>query len=149
MIIWKDRWAALAAGAVLALACAACGDDPLDDISITAVELRTAPRLEFLRARVGMRFLEVRMEFENGKDEPVAVKQLDFALRDTRGTLHPFSAQVLDMGQPRGFPTVHVQPGQRLAGSVVFQIPEESAPAELIYRQELGGGLSVSLKTGR
>ena len=54
---------------LLAMALSAgCGAKPFDDVRITAVELRSAPRLEFLRARVGMKFLEVRFEFENLAD---------------------------------------------------------------------------------
>ena len=123
----------------------ACGHSPFEDISITAVELRQAPRLEFLRARVGMKFLEVKFEMENRASEPLFVKALDFSLRDTKGALHPYSAQVLDMGQPPGTVTAEVPPGGRLTGSVVFQVPSDSDPAELIYRREIGGGLSVRL----
>ena len=124
-----------------------CGAKPFDDVRITAVELRSAPRLEFLRARVGMKFLEVRFEFENLADETVTLKALDFSLRDTRGTLYPFSAQVLDMGQPLGRAEAIVEPEQRAPGSVVFQIPSDAVPGELIYRQELGGGLVINLKS--
>ena len=123
----------------------ACGGGPFDDVAITAVELRSAPKLEFLRARVGMQFLEVRFELENKGSEPLRLKALDFSLRDTAGPLYPFSAQVLDMGQPRGTATVTVEPGLRLPGSVVFQIPAEAVPGQLIYRQELEGGLAVRL----
>ena len=35
--------------------------------------------------------------------------------------------------------------GQRLPGSVVFQVPERAVPGELIYRQDDGGGLAISL----
>lgn len=124
-----------------------CTGGPFDDVRITAVELRSAPRLEFLRARVGMKFLEVRFEFENAGNETVTLKALDFSMRDTRGTLYPFSAQVLDMGQPRGKAEATVEPDQRLPGSVVFQIPSEAVPGELIYRQEVEGGLRISLKS--
>src|SRR5262245_56648606 len=122
-----------------------CSKSPFEDISITAVELREAPRLEFLRARVGMKFLEVRFEMENRAAEPLSVKALDFALRDTAGKVHPYSAQVLDMGQPRGTVTADVPAGGRIPGSIVFQIPSESDPGALIYRRELGGGLSIRL----
>jgi len=124
----------------------ACGHAPFEDVSITAVELREAPKLEFLRARVGMKFLDVRFEMENRAEEPLAVKALDFSLRDTAGTVHPYSAQVLDMGQPPGTVIAELPPGGRLPGSVVFQIPRDSEPAELIYRREIGGGLSVRLR---
>lgn len=126
---------------------AGCSTAPFEDVRITAVELRSAPRLEFLRARVGMRFLEVRFEFENLTNETMTLKALDFSLRDTKGTLYPFSAQVLDMGQPRGRAEAIVESDQRLPGSVVFQVPAEAVPGELIFRQEVGGGLSVSLKS--
>ena len=129
---------------LLALA-GACGGGPLDDVAITAVELRQAPKLEFLRARVGMKFLEVRFELENRSKEPLKLKALDFSLRDSGGTLYPFSAQVLDMGQPRGEPNAVVPPKVTLSGSVVFQVPEKAQPAQLIYRQEVSGGLAVKL----
>ena len=136
----------LLSGAVLAAALlAGCAAKPFGDVRITAVELRSAPRLEFLRARVGMKFLEVRFEFENLADENVILKALDFSLRDTGGTLYPFSAQVLDMGQPRGEVKVSVPPKGSLSGSVVFQIPESARPAQLIFRQEVGGGLAIRL----
>ena len=125
---------------------AGCGAKPFDDVRITAVELRSAPMLEFLRARVGMKFLEVRFEFENLSDETVTLKALDFSLRDTRGTLYPFSAQVLDMGQPRGRAEAGVEPKERVPGSIVFQVPSDAVPGELIYRQELAGGLVINLK---
>jgi hypothetical protein len=136
------RAALVAAGL---LAAAGCGRGPFDDVAITAVEMSQAPKLEFLRARVGMKFLEVRFEFENKGKEPITLKALDFSLRDRAGTLHPYSAQVLDMGQPRGSAQVKVEPGARLSGSVVFQIPRQAEPGELIYRQEVSGGLSVRL----
>ena len=126
---------------------AGCGAKPFDDVRITAVELRSAPKLEFLRARVGMKFLEVRFEFENLAGETVTLKALDFSLRDARGTLYPFSAQVLDMGQPRGKTEASVESRQRLPGSIVFQIPSEAVPSELIYRQELAGGLRIRLNS--
>ena len=50
-----------------------CGHDPFDDVAITAVELRQAPKLEFLRARVGMKFREVRFEVENRSREPLTL----------------------------------------------------------------------------
>ncbi|HKY32268.1 MAG TPA: DUF4352 domain-containing protein [Candidatus Polarisedimenticolia bacterium] len=128
------------------LGAAGCAAQPLEGLVIEAVELRQAPRLEFLRARVGMKFLEVRFDFENRSDDTVTLKALDFSLRDAAGTLHPFSAQVLMMGQPRGQAHIDVQPGLRLPGSVVFQIPEGSAPAELIYRYDLDGGKVISLR---
>jgi len=130
---------------ILMLAASGCGPQPFEGISIQAVELRQAPRLEFLRARVGMKFLEVRFEFENLSDYPVTLRAIDFALRDTAGTLHPFSAQVLDMGQPPGQAQIELQEGVKLPGSVVFQIPERSVPAELIYRYDAQGGLVVKL----
>lgn len=129
--------------------CVACGPQPFKGMAIQAVELRQAPKLEFLRARVGMKFLEVRFEFENLSDEPITLRAIDFALRDTAGTLHPFSAQVLDMGQPRGQAHVELQHGMKLPGSVVFQIPEGSQPGELIYRYELQGGLKITLASSR
>lgn len=131
--------------AATVLTAVACGHGPFDDMAITAVELRQAPKLEFLRARVGMKFLEVRFEIENRGKEPLTLRALDFSLRDRGGTLYPFSAQVLDMGQPRGEVKAQVPPGVRLSGSVVFQIPDRAEPAELIYRQDLGGGLSIKL----
>src|SRR5215813_2577551 len=126
----------LAAGLIV-MAAAACGRGPLDDVAITAVELRQAPKLEFLRARVGMKFLEVRFDLENRGREPLDLKALDFSLRDSAGTLYPFSAQVLDMGQPRGEVKVTVPSKVSLSGSVVFQIPERAQPAQLIFRQEI------------
>jgi hypothetical protein len=125
----------------------ACTEQPFRGVAIQAVELRQAPKLEFLRARVGMKFLEVRFEFENMTDDPITLRAIDFSLRDTAGTLHPFSAQVLDMGQPRGQAHAELQPGMKLPGSVVFQIPEPSRPGELIYRYELAGGLKVRLSS--
>ena len=130
---------------LLVIGVAACGKGPFDDYVIEAVELRSAPKLEFLQARAGMKFLEVRFEFENRSKEPLVLKALDFSLRDAAGTLYPFSAQVLDMGQSRGAATVELPKGARRAGSVVFQIPDRAAPAELIYRQETAGGLVVRL----
>src|SRR2546426_3786534 len=94
----------------LLLATASCGHAPFDDVAITAVDLRQAPKLEFLRARVGMKFLEVRFDIENRAKEPLALKALDFSLRDRGGTLYPFSAQLLDVGQPRGEATARVPP---------------------------------------
>ncbi len=138
------RIAAVAAG--LVMACGGCGGPAWKDYSIQAVELRQAPKLEFLRARVGMKFLEVRFDFENGGDDPVTLRAIDFALRDTAGTLYPFSAQVLDMGQAAGQAQVELQPGLKLPGSVVFQVPEASVPGELIYKYEVNGGLVVPLK---
>jgi len=137
----------LAVAAAL-LAIASCSRDPFKDFTIDAVEIRSAPKLEFLRARVGMRFLEIRFEFENRSDGPVSLRAIDFALRDSGGTLHPFSAQVLNMGQPRGQTTVEVPRGMRQAGSIVFQVPNEARPAELIYRYEQNGGLVVRLSSG-
>jgi len=137
--------AAAAAVSAAGLLSPGCGHGPFDDVSITAVELRQAPRLEFLRARVGMKFLEVRFEMENRAKEPLSVKALDFSLRDTAGTVHPYSAQVLDMGQPPGTVMAEVPAGGRMPGSVVFQIPQTSDPAQLIYRRETGGGLTVRL----
>ena len=122
-----------------------CTRGRFDDIGISAVELRQAPKLEFLRARVGMRFLEVRFEIENRAKEPLVLVALDFSLRDSTGRLYPYSAQVLDMGQPRGEVKVEVAPGGSRAGSIVFQIPDNAQPAELIYRQSEAGGLKVKL----
>src|SRR5881628_2166852 len=139
------RCVAAIVAAALASAVAACGHGPFDDVAITAVELRQAPKLEFLRARVGMKFLEVRFEIENHAKEPLTLRALDFSLRDRGGTLYPFSAQVLDMGQPPGEVKAQVPPGGRLGGSVVFQIPQKAEPAELIYLQDSGGGLAVRL----
>jgi hypothetical protein len=137
---------ATVAAAGLLIASGGCGGPAWKDYSIQAVELRQAPKLEFLRARVGMKFLEVRFDFENGGNDPVTLRAIDFALRDTAGTLYPFSAQVLDMGQPAGQAQVDMQPGLKLSGSVVFQIPERSVPGELIYKYEVNGGLVVPLK---
>ncbi len=136
------RAMALAAALVLM---ASCSRNPFQDITIDAVELRAAPKLEFLRARAGMEFLEVKFEFENRTDGPVTLKAIDFALRDAAGKLHPFSAQVLNMGQPRGQAQVVIPRGRRQAGSVVFQVPKDTVPAELIYRYDVQGGLTVSL----
>lgn len=127
------------------IASAACGARPFDQVGITAVELRSAPKLEFLRARVGMKFLEVRFEFENRGGEPLTLKALDFSLRDSAGRLYPYSAQVLDMGQPRGTVEATLEPGQRASGSVVFQVPADAVPGSLIYRREVEGGLSIRL----
>ena len=123
------KWgtSAVLAAALLVVA-ASCGGGPFDDIAITAVELSQAPKLEFLRARVGMKFLEVRFEFENRGEEPLDVKALDFSLRDTGGTLYAFNAQVLDMGQPRGEVKAEVPPGATVPGAVVFQIPRDAQP---------------------
>src|SRR5262249_33592711 len=125
---------------VCALLAASCGRHPLDDYTIEAVEMEQAPRLEFLRARVGLKFLEVKFAFENRSDGPVTLRAIDFSLRDTAGTLYPFSAQVLDMGQPRGEPQVELQRGMKQPGFVVFQVPERAVPGELIYRYDLQGG---------
>ncbi|HET9480776.1 MAG TPA: DUF4352 domain-containing protein [Candidatus Polarisedimenticolia bacterium] len=147
---WKDATAALLALAAVAstAATSGCAADPFGDYVIDAVELRKAPKLEFLRARVGMVFFEVRFEFENRSDEPLTLKALDFSLKDSAGTLYPFSAQVLDLGQERGFATATLEPGARRPGSVVFQIPAEAVPTALIYRQEVGGGMIVRLASG-
>ena len=128
---------------------AACARGPFDDVDITAVELRWAPRLEFLKARVGMSFLEVRFEFANKGSAPLTLKALDFSLRDTAGQLYPYSAQVLNLGQPRGVAEARIEAGQRVSGSVVFQVPERAVPADLIYRQDVGSGLAISLKASR
>jgi hypothetical protein len=146
--VWP-RFAVVAAMLAVLGLCAACGEQPFQGMTIQAVELRQAPKLEFLRARVGMKFLEVRFEFENMTEDPITLRAIDFSLRDTAGTLHPFSAQVLDMGQPRGQAHVDLQHGMRLPGSVVFQIPEGSQPAELIYRYAVQGGLKVTLASSR
>lgn len=130
---------------ILVCLAAACSAGPLDEYAIESVGIVSAPRLEFLQARAGMKFLQVRFEFENRAGKPVTLKALDFSLKDTAGRLHPFSAQVLDMGQARGTAEAVVQPGQRLAGSVVFQVPKDSLPAVLIFRREIGGGLIVKL----
>ncbi|MGH9866621.1 MAG: DUF4352 domain-containing protein [Candidatus Polarisedimenticolia bacterium] len=127
------------------LLAAGCGGGPFDDYVIHTVELNQAPKLEFLQARVGMKFLEVRFDFDNQSGDPVTLRALDFSLRDTAGTLHPFSAQVLDMGQPAGYAHVDLQPGMKQTGSVVFQIPERSDPAQLIFRYDTDGGKIVSL----
>ena len=124
---------------------AGCGSHPLDDFGIRVVELREAPKLEFLRAHVGMRFFEVRFEFENRSEEPVTVTALDFSLRDTQGDLYALSAQVLDMGQPKAVAHAEVEPESVVSGSVVFQIPASAMPAQLIYRREVEGGLVVKL----
>jgi len=137
---------AMILGAVLVLM-ASCSRSPFEEITIDAVELRAAPKLEFLRARVGMEFLEVKFEFENRTDGPITLRAIDFALRDAAGKLHPFSAQVLNMGQPRGQAQVVIQRGRRQAGSVVFQVPKETVPAELIYRYQVQGGLVVRLSS--
>ena len=136
----------LLAALAAAVSMVACAAKPFEDVSITAVELREAPKLEFLRARVGMKFLEVRFEMENRAREVLQVKALDFSLRDDTGKVHPYSAQVLDMGQPRGTVVAQVPAGVRVPGSVVFQIPQEAQPAALIYKREMAGGLAVSLK---
>ena len=134
-----------AVATAMLLLVAGCDHGRFGDIGLSAVELRQAPKLEFLRARVGMRFLEVRFEIENRAKEPLVLVALDFALRDSAGKLYPYSAQVLDMGQPRGEVKAVVAPGMRLAGSIVFQIPDNAQPAQLIYRQSEGGGLAVKL----
>ena len=128
----------------LAFLLASCGSDPLDEISIAAVRLQTAPRLEFLRARKGMRFFAVKFEFENRSGETLRLRALDFALRDTQGKLYPYSAQVLDMGQPKGDAEATLESGRR-PGSVVFQIPKGVTPAALVYKPDVDGGLSISL----
>lgn len=129
----------------LVLAAAACGGGPLDDIAITAVKLESAPRLDFLRARNGMKFLAVSFELENRTGDILSIKALDFSMTDTQGRLYPFSAQVLDMGQDKGVATATIRHGERLPGRVVFQVPTAALPGSLIYRQDIEGGLEVRL----
>ncbi len=131
--------------AVVALGLASCARGPLSDYAIDAVELRSAPRLEFLRAQDGMKFLQVLFEFHNGSGEDLVLRATDFALRDADGRVYPFSAQVLDMGQPFHTAASRLEAGERRPGSVVFQIPRRAVPAEMIYRQDVEGGLAVSL----
>lgn len=139
------RWLSgilIAAGLVCA---ASCRHTPFDDISITAVEVAQAPRLDYLHAQAGMKFLQVKFQFENKGKAPLILKALDFSLRDVSGRLHPFSAQVLDMGQPKHVAEVRIGPEELLPGSVVFQIPSAARPAEMIFRQNLEGGLAIKL----
>jgi hypothetical protein len=131
---------------VLALAgLSACSRGPFDDITITAVELAEAPRMDWMRARAEMKFLQVKFDFSNQTEEPITLQAIDFSLRDTGGTLHPYSAQVLDMGQPKHVASVTVEPEQILQGSVIFQIPRSARPSQLIYMQNKQGGLAVPL----
>ncbi len=95
-----------------------------------------------------MRFFAVKFEFVNNSDQPLRLSALDFALRDTEGRLYPYSAQVLDMGQPKGEAEARLESGGRRPGSVVFQIPKGAMPAELVYKSDVNGGLSISLFEG-
>jgi hypothetical protein len=136
----------LAALALTAAATAtACRHNPFADYSITAVELRSAPKLEFLRAHRGMKFLQVLFDFKNESDETLVLRALDFSLRDSEGHHYPFSAQVLDMGQAFHTSESFLEAGQIKSGSVVFQIPRKAVPAELVFRFEVEGGLVVEL----
>ena len=140
-----NRFGSAALALMALLTISGCGRGPFDDYGIRATGMSQAPRLEFLRARVGMKFLEVQFEFENRAKEPLTLKALDFALRDEKGTLYPFSAQTLDLGQPRGQAYAVIAPEQMQDGAVVFQIPSAAVPAALIYRQDLAGGLVIML----
>ena len=129
--------------ALLVVGLAACGG-PFDDYTIEVIELRSAPRLEFLRARAGMEFIQVVFEFENRSREELVLKALDFSVRDTSGRLYPFSAQVIYMGQATATAAVTLGPKERRRGSVVFQVPDGTTSAEMIYMQDVEGGLSIS-----
>lgn len=122
-----------------------CRHNPFADYSITAVELRQAPKLEFLRAHRGMKFLQVLFDFKNESDETLVLRALDFSLRDAEGRHYPFSAQVLDMGQAFHTSESFLEADQIKSGSVVFQIPRKAVPAELVFRFEVEGGLVVEL----
>ena len=130
---------------LLALPIAACRHNPFADYSITAVELRSAPKLEFLRAHSGMKFLQVLFDFKNDSDETLVLRALDFSLRDAEGRHYPFSAQVLDMGQAFHTSESFLEAGQIKPGSVVFQIPRKAVPKELVFRFAVEGGLVVEL----
>ena len=123
-----------------------CRHSPFDDYAITAVELRQAPRLEFVRAHRGMKFFQVLFDFKNDSDETLVLKALDFSVRDTRGELYPFSAQVLDMGQAFHSAESSLESGQIRSGSVVFMIPKKAVPKEMVFRYQVEGGLAVTLE---
>ncbi len=134
------------AWAVIGLAfLAGCGHEPFEDIEITAVSIAEAPKMDWMRARAEMKFLQVKFHFSNMTDEPIRLQAIDFSLRDATGRLHPYGAQVLDMGQPKHVATVTVEPEQILEGSVIFQIPKPAHPVEMIYMQTKQGGLAVRL----
>jgi hypothetical protein len=124
-------------------ATASCSHDPFEDYEIAAVELRSAPRLEFVRAHNGMKFLQVLFDFKNDSGETLVLRALDFSLRDTQGKHYPFSAQVLDMGQAFHTAESFLESGQVKSGSVVFMIPRKAVPKELVFRFEVEGGLVV------
>jgi hypothetical protein len=136
---------ALKWGLLVSVCLTACSHGPFDDIAITAVEMAEAPKMDWMRARAEMKFLQVKFDFSNQTEEPITLQAIDFSLRDTAGTLHPYSAQVLDMGQPKHVASVRVEPEQILQGSVIFQIPRSARPAQLIYLQNKQGGLAVPL----
>jgi hypothetical protein len=136
----------LLCAAALTLCAVACGG-PFDDYTVEFVELRSAPRLEFLRARSGMKFLQVMFEFENRSGEDLVLRALDFSLRDTTGRLHPFSAQVIYMGQPMATAEVTLGSKERRRGSVVFQVSSGVVPSEMVYMQDVQGGLSISFES--
>ena len=131
--------------ALLSVGMAACRDNPFSDYSISAVELRSAPKLEFLRAQRGMKFLQVLFDFKNDSEETLVLRALDFSLRDANGRHYPFSAQVLDMGQAFHTAESFLEAGQMRSGSVVFQIPKKAVPRDLVFRFEVEGGLVVKL----
>ncbi len=127
----------------LLAATTSCRHNPFADYAISAVELRSAPRLEFLRAHRGMKFLQVLFDFKNDSEETLVLRALDFSLRDTKGKHYPFSAQVLDMGQAFHTAESFLEAGQIKSGSVVFQIPRKAVPKEMVFRFEVEGGLVV------
>ena len=139
----SKRGLVLATGLLL-LGLAGCSG-PFDHVNIEIVELRSAPRLEFLHARAGMEFIQIVFEFENRSRQELVLKALDFSIRDTSGRLFPYSAQVIYMGQPRATAEVTLEGKERRRGSVVFQIPDRATPSQLVYLQNVEGGLSISL----
>jgi hypothetical protein len=125
---------ALLATVGLLAATVSCQHNPFADYAISAVELRSAPKLEFLRAHRGMKFLQVLFDFRNDSEETLVLRALDFSLRDSKGKHYPFSAQVLDMGQAFHTSESFLEPGQIKSGSVVL---------EMVFRFEVEGGLVV------
>jgi len=135
----------LVIAAWIAASIAGCSRGPFAYYAIEIIELRSAPRLDFLRAHNDMTFLQIVFTFHNDSGESLELTSTDFSLRDTRGRLHPFSAQVLDMGQRFHSARSILESGEKRQGAVVFQIPRGAEPAEMIYRQDVEGGLVVSL----
>ena len=63
--------------------------------SISAVEMAEAPKMDWMRARAEMKFLQVKFDFSNQTEEPITLQAIDFSLRDTGGTEEPVELRAL------------------------------------------------------